>query len=195
MIYESLEIIKDQVSSYLNDKTGDANLVVLENIAKIDDPQVFNISDKVVLSLINLEEEAALKNQSRSLNENGETVYKNHPIHLNLYLLFSINRSGYDKSLIALSGILEFFQGKKVFTQSNTPLNPVIPALTTVTKFRFTVDLYTPTFEQQNYVWGTLGGKSLPSAMFKVSLVTIDRETIQEKGVIISQLTQEANPI
>jgi len=33
--------------------------------------------------------------------------------------------------------------------------------------------LYTPTFEDLNYIWGTLGGKQYPSALYKLSLVTI----------------------
>ena len=195
MIYQALEIIKDQVSKYLEAQIGDANLVVLENIAKLDDPGFNTITDKVVLSLINMEEEATLRNKQTSYVKNNETIYKNQPIHLNLYVLFSINRTGYDKSLNALATVIEFFQSKKVFNQANTVLNPAIPALAAVTEFKLTVDLYTPTFEQQNYIWGTLGGKSLPSAMFKITLVKIDSGRLLQKGSQISSADTTASPI
>lgn len=195
MIYQALEIIKDQASSYLESVLGTANLVVLENIAKLDEPGFNAITDKVVLSLINMEEEATLRNKKTAFIKNDETVYRNQPIHLNLYLLFSVNRTGYDKSLDALSGIIEFFQSKKIFTQANTVLNPAIPALADVNEFKLTIDLYTPTFEQQNYIWGTLGGKSLPSAMYKVTLVIIDSDRTLQRGTQISQAESNVNPI
>ena len=61
MIYETLEIVKDQVSKYLEQKTTDANLVVLENVSKHEDPDINTMNDKVVLSLLNIEEEISLK--------------------------------------------------------------------------------------------------------------------------------------
>ena len=60
MIYETLEIVKDQVSKYLELKTTDGNLVVLENVSKHNDPDLNTMNDKVVLSLLNIEEEASL---------------------------------------------------------------------------------------------------------------------------------------
>jgi hypothetical protein len=110
-------------------------------------------------------------------------------------VLFSVNRTGYDNSLNALATVIEFFQSKKVFTQANTVLNPAIPALAAVTEFKLTVDLYTPTFEQQNYIWGTLGGKALPSAMYKITLVKIDSGRLLQKGSQISSADSTALPI
>lgn len=188
MIYETLEIIKDQVSKYLEDQLGDANLVVLENIAKIDDPDVTTMTDKVVLSLINMEEELALKNRPNVHFKNGETIYKNKPINVNVYALFSANRNGYTKSLTALSSVIAFFQSKKTFNQSNTPLNPTTTALDNIKEFKFTVDLFTPTFEQLNYIWGTLGGKSVPNVLYRISIVTIEHDVIKAKGTPITEI-------
>ncbi|HPF10737.1 MAG TPA: DUF4255 domain-containing protein [Flavobacteriaceae bacterium] len=188
MIYETLEIIKDQVSQFLDSKLAEADLLVLENIAKVDDPDTTTMNDKVVLSLINLEEETALKNHPNVHFKNGNYETKNKPVNLNMYVLFSCNRSVYTKSMAALSAIIEFFQGKKVFNQQNTVLNPTIPALDAVKEFRFVVDLYTPTFEQLNYVWGTLGGKSVPNVMYKVSIVSVEGSTVAKKGTPILEI-------
>jgi len=190
MIYETLEILKDQVSNYLEAKLTDANLVALENIARLDDPDITTMNDKVVLSLLNLDEEVTLKNHPNVRFNNGETIYKNKPVNLNIYVLFSANRTGYSKSLTALSCVIEFFQSKNVFTQTNTLLNPTITALANIKEFKFLVDLYTPTFEQLNYIWGTLGGKSLPSVMYKVSLLKIESDAIKDKGTSISEMTK-----
>ena len=69
MIYETLEIVKDQVSKYLEQKTTDANLVVLENVSKHEDPDINTMNDKVVLSLLNIEEEISLKNNPNIKND------------------------------------------------------------------------------------------------------------------------------
>ncbi|MEZ4817255.1 MAG: DUF4255 domain-containing protein [Flavobacteriaceae bacterium] len=188
MIYETLEIIKDQVSLYLEEKLSEANLLVLENIAKMEDVDITTMNDKIVLSLINLEEEISLKNLPNVNFKNGSYEYKNKPINLNLYILFSANRTVYTKSITALSSIIEFFQNKKVFNQLNTPLNPTITALDNVKEFKFTIDLYTPTFEQLNYVWGTLGGKSVPNVMYKVSIIKVEGTAITKKGSAITTI-------
>ena len=57
-----------------------------------------------------------------------------------------------------------------------------------ITNFKFVVDLFTPTFEELNFVWGTLGGKQIPSVMYKVSLIEIEREAVLAKGGLISQV-------
>jgi len=191
MIYETLEIVKDQVSIFLEDKLAEANLVVLENIAKIDDQDITTMNDKIVMSMVNIEEEIALKNHPNVQVKNGEYIYKNKPVNLNVYVLFSANRNVYTKSVTGLSAIIEFFQNKKVFTQLNTVLNPTITALDDVKEFRFVVDLFTPTFEQLNYIWGTLGGKSVPNVMYKVSIVKVEGTSINDKGTPITEIAGE----
>ena len=195
MIYETLEIIKDQVTNYLEAKLSESSLVVIDNIAKLEDPEATALIDKIVLSLLNLEEEVALKNVPNIKFKNGEHVYENNPISLNLYILFSGNRNLYTKSITALSAIIEFFQSKHLFHQHNTILNPTISALDPIKEFKFTVELYTPTFEQLNFIWGTLGGKSLPSLMYKISLVRIDSSVIHEKGTPIHEISGEVKPM
>ena len=195
MIYETLEIVKDQVSKYLELKTADSNLVVLENVSKHDNQDINSMNDKVVLSLLNIEEEISLKNNPNVKFKNGETIYKNTPVNLNVFALFAANRSTYTRSLTAISLIIEFFQSKKIFTQTNTPLNPTIPAFENIKEFRFIAELYTPTFEQLNYIWGTLGGKALPSVLYKISVVKIESDTLLEKGTPITEISGILNSI
>jgi len=192
MIFETLEIVKDQVSIFLNDKFEETNMVVLENISNLEEPDNNPMINKIVLSLINIEEEISLKNHPNVQFKNGSYVYKNKPVNLNLYVLFSANRSTYTNSLTALSAVIEFFQNKKVFNQSNTVLSPSVPsAVNDMTEFRFVTDLYTPTFEQLNYIWGILGGKSVPSVMYKVSIVKLEGTSINDKGAPITEIAGE----
>jgi hypothetical protein len=58
------------------------------------------------------------------------------------------------------------------------------------------VDLCTLNFEQINHLWSTLGGKYLPSVLYKVRQLTIDEDsTVSESGFIKEvQLTEKVIP-
>jgi len=50
---------------------------------------------------------------------------------------------------------------------------------------RINIELYTLTFEQINYLWGSLGGRQAPFAMYKARLVMIrDIGKIRDTGII-----------
>ena len=97
MIFEIIQIITEQVNNYL-DEIGLDKPVVAENIAFLESQNEdigIALKDSVALTLINLDEEATLKNFPNHAIENAKTIYKNSIINLNLYLLFSANRDKY----------------------------------------------------------------------------------------------------
>ena len=191
MIFEVIQIISEQVNNYL-EEIGLDKSVVPENIAFLESQNEdigTALKDGVALTLINLAEEATLKNFPNHTIENTKTIYRNSIVNLNLYILFSANRDKYVNSLKDISKIIEFFQGKRLFTQANTIYNRSSSAMSNVDNFRFTVELYTPTFEELNYIWGTLGGKQLPSALYKVSMIQIERNIVQAEGQVIGEFT------
>ncbi len=191
MIFEVIQIIAEQVNSYL-EEIGLEKTVVPENIAFLESQNedvATALKDGVALTVINLDEEATLKNFPNHIIENTKTIYRNSIVNLNLFILFSANRDKYVNSLKDISKIIEFFQGKKLFTQANTIYNRNSSAMSNVDNFKFTVELYTPTFEELNYIWGTLGGKQLPSALYKVSMIQIERDIIQAEGQLIGEFS------
>ncbi|HNW50975.1 MAG TPA: DUF4255 domain-containing protein [Prolixibacteraceae bacterium] len=187
MIYETLQILKEQLEAYFSDE-GLGKIIILENIAlwESGSDDASKITGKVVLTLINTEEEATLKNIPNFIVKEGKTEYKNPPVHLNLFLLISANCETYDKSLRCISKIIQFFQGKKVFTSANTVYNRDNVAFDVFDSFKFIMELYSPTFEELNYVWGTLGGRQLPSAIYKIQLIQIEQDKkLAESEVIV----------
>lgn len=186
MIFEVLQIITEDVNNYIG-----GSPVSLDNIASVASEQgdSGSTSTDIILTLLNLQEETTLKNKPNYAVEGTRISYKNNIVNLNLYILFSANNDKYDEALKNLSKIIEFFQGKKVFTQANTIYNRDDVSMSKITNFRFVIDLFTPTFEELNFVWGTLGGKQIPSVMYKVSLVEIEREVILGKGELINQVS------
>jgi hypothetical protein len=183
MINESLQFIADELNKYLVLKMGPATeppRLVLGNVSRLFDGEVAaaGLNNKVILSLVNVEEDRVAKQQENFVRTDVSTRYKNPQLYLNLYILFSANRSGYTDSLTHLSYILQFFQFQHVFTQITHPDMDVRIQ-------KLCVDLCTLNFEQVNHLWSTLGGKYMPSVLYKVRQITIDEDlTVSESGFI-----------
>ncbi len=190
MIYEAIQIISQQLDNYLT-TAGLSNLVTIENIALFEtsSENTEKLTNKVVLTLLNLEEEATLKNlPNYKVIDKTTTEYRNPPVHLNLFLLISGNCNTYTNSLRSISKTIEFFQGKKIFTSENT-IFETKEDFDVLEHFKLIIELYTPTFEELNYVWGTLGGRQLPSVIYKIQLVEIDRKELIGTAKVITEIT------
>ncbi|MBA4408112.1 MAG: DUF4255 domain-containing protein [Bacteroidota bacterium] len=190
MIYEALQIISEQLDNYLS-AAGLGNLVTLENIAMIEtsNDNSNKLDNKVVLTLLNLEEETTLKNlPNYKVIDKTTTEYRNPPVHLNLFLLISGNCNSYSDSLRSISKTIEFFQGKKIFTSENT-VYEIKEDFDVLGHFKLITELYTPSFEELNHVWGTLGGRQLPSVIYKIQLVEIDQKLLKGTEKVILEIT------
>ena len=180
MIFETLTILSKEISAYL-----DSSNVVVDNISALEQgDEEGTMDNKLVITLLNIEEEKTLKNFPNTTVKDGRVQYKNPVVNVNLFVLFSANRSNYGFSLTDISKVIEFFQGKRVFTQANTTFVRE-GGLLNLGSFHFTAELYTPSFEELNFIWGTLGGRQLPSVLYKVSIVEIERgNVVGESGQI-----------
>lgn len=190
MIYEGIQIISQQLDKYLT-AAGLSNLVTLENIALFETSaeNTEKLNNKVVLTLLNIEEEPTLKNLPNfKVIDKNTTEYRNPPVHLNLFLLISGNCNTYTNSLRSISKTVEFFQGKKIFTSENT-IYETKEDFDVLEHFKLIIELYTPSFEELNYVWGTLGGRQLPSVIYKIQLVEINRKELTGTAKVITEIT------
>ncbi|PBJ15891.1 DUF4255 domain-containing protein [Flavobacterium sp. ACN6] len=180
MIYEIIQIITEQVNNYL-DQNGLEKSVVAGNIAwaEVQKNTSAALEDKTVLTLIRIEEDKALKNIPNYVAESSKTLYKSNDQSIILYLIFSANRNAYVNSLNEISKINTFFQEKSLFTQANTLYSNANDVMKNIKSFRFTVTVYTPEFEELNHIWGTLGGRQLPSLLYKVSHVEMEFNSTQ----------------
>lgn len=196
MIYETLQILKEQIQSFFTE-AGLDKVVALGNIAlwESGSDKAAKLEDKVVISLLKVEEEPSLKNTPSYKVVNDKTEYKNPPVNLNIYLLISANRDTYEKSLSSISRVIQFFQGKKVFTSTNTVYNRTNVALDVLDYFKFIVELYSPGFEELNHIWGTFGGRQLPSVIYKVQLAQIKQDKKLSTTEVIKNIKGEFKDI
>ncbi|NEP20467.1 MAG: DUF4255 domain-containing protein [Leptolyngbya sp. SIO4C1] len=189
MLFNALKIIQGAFQAYISEveePPPPAELMVLDNIAMAEDlgGNRENLDGKIVMSLVNIQEETTLKNIPNYRQENGRTVYKNSPVHLNLFVLFSVlHREQYETSLKRLSRVVEFFQWRKEFSFSTTPQSGVI-----VQDIKVYADLYSLTFEQLNHLWGALGGKQVPFVLYKLRVVALEAQKQQGEGPAITEI-------
>ena len=186
MIYEALQIITNQLNDYLANGST-TPVAVVANVADTDfSDAVEDLAEKVIVSLLNLEEEETLKNGPYYTKESGSTIYHNAPIHLNVYLLVSVNITPYKEAIRQLSRVIEFFQGKHLFTQNNTPITPDMDVtLEAGESFRFMMDFYSLSLEGSINLWSNLNSKRLPCVYYKLRILEIQRSSItEERGVI-----------
>ena len=196
MIYETLQILKEQLENYF-EEVGLSKNLVLDNIALWESgaKDADKLDGKVVLSLLNVEEEWTLKNTPVSKVVNNKAEYKNPPVNLNIFLMIAANCSSYDTSLSSISRTIEFFQSKKIFTSSNTVYNRSNPSAQILDHFKFIVELYTPGFEKLNHIWGTLGGRQLPSVVYKIQIIQISRDKKLASSEVITHIGGTLNEI
>ncbi|RZS92518.1 DUF4255 domain-containing protein [Aquimarina brevivitae] len=193
MIFEVLQIVTEELNTFF-DAEIDEKPISLDNIAFIESEQG-NQGDtnNVLLTLLHIQEEPTLKNISNHHIEGTKVVYKNHKVNLNLFIMFAANKDTYTESLKHISKVIEFFQSKRIFTQANTNFDRDLEGMDQVSDFKFTVELFTPSFEEMNFIWGTLGGKQYPSVIYKVSVLQIERDVTQSEGSLITEINGSIN--
>jgi Pvc16 N-terminal domain len=182
MIDLAMSLLQAELASYLTVHGDDAANVRIDNIGLAETSSGNSLIDHIVITLVNIEEESALKNQSALRRSGNAALYETAPTFLNLYVLISCNYfgDGYTLALRRLSLVIQFLQGKTSFSGATSASgNPDLADL------RFTLELYTLTFEQINHLWGSLGGRQVPFAMYKLRLVAItDRKRLREVPLI-----------
>lgn len=186
MLKQTIEYLVNNLNSQLNPGNQDP-LFVMDNVARLDVDNSANTScnqEKVLLTIVNIEEEKTLKNDPFYVRKNdpqdGVQIEKRNPtVFVNLYLLISCSGK-YEEALGRIGGVMEYFQGKNVFTAATAdPLDKYPPSIE-----KIVLDLYSLSFEQVNHLWGVLGGKYMPSVLYRLRLVPIQANRRDKVGRI-----------
>lgn len=134
----------------------------------VDDAGKWAIKDDHIgASLIHIEEDRVMKSHlPETVVAGGRNVVLEPRLKLNLHVLFAAKFQKYDEGLRLLSLVLTFFQSHPTFVPDTYPgLDPRIERLTT--------ELQPLSYEQINQVWAFIGGKQLPSAIYKVRMIAL----------------------
>lgn len=208
MIGVALKLLRDELSNYVFQNKRPDDLItrddiILHNITLMDGESQGDLSNKVVITLVNTEEESTLKNGSHVSRTTNGIKYVEPPVFLNLYILISSTlgqdlQDAYEFALHRLSLVIQFFQAKKSFTIKNSPFTTISNDANisdeNKEELKLNVELYTLTFEQINHLWGSLGGKQVPFSMYKIRLIKIQQNT-GEVAPVIEELENNSTVI
>ncbi len=198
MIEEALELITEELNVFLGQKEPNyrnTNTAVLSDLVNQTGELIITAEDNtqrdnLIITLINVEEETIGKSQLPYIrNPDRSITLANPEIKLNLYILFSAfsnmqANERYRNCLRLIDYVVRFFQSKAVFNHENTPnLSPEIEKLI--------MELISITFEQQNYLWGTLGAKYMPSVLYKLRLLIIRELDDSLEGIAIDEIQRD----
>ncbi len=171
MIEQAFAHVVAELNGYFHVRSQIPERVVADSLFTLQGTVNQEVNDKVVMSLVNVEEDPtyhSVETLERRADGVGERVRP--PIKVNLYVLFVANLGNYGEAMKALGLVMSFFQHRPAFDYAS------IPALAD-RRGRMLFELHSLTFEQVNHLWGALGGKYMPSVMYKVGLVDIrDRQ-------------------
>ena len=151
--------------------------------------------DLLYLSVVNVKEEKTLKNVPTYVRNDAAltVIYENPPVFLNLQILLTATHGIYVNALTVLSRAIRFFQFKNIFTPENVvpasmttsaPANP----LDQLESFKLIFDLYSPTMEEVNHLWGTLGGKQYPFVLYMMRMLELKFKAIQNEAGLITEV-------
>jgi hypothetical protein len=204
MLSHALTIVTNELEKHLTDTYGPGAVTpqvrlgnIAEGVGGGANPGTVP-RDILDFSMVNIREEKTLKNVPNMVRNDAtlRVVYENPPLYLNFHILVVATHSSYANALLMLSRAIKFFQFSNVFDQNsvtpaslttNAPGNP----LDQLETFKLIFDLYSPTMEEVNHLWGTLGGKQYPFALYTLRLLELKFKAVQAEAGLITEVVND----
>lgn len=142
--------------------------------------------EDIVITLLRLEEETSRKPQSvfqygideKDGKRKALSKKRNPDVCLNLYVLISSHAQVYETALAQISDVVYWMNSIDYEMGSDE-----------ISGNHLRVELQSLTAEQHNSMWQTLGGKMVPSVVYKVRMVTISSESSSQPVYPVSSLS------
>ena len=173
MIEDVVGFLRDRLNEAIpRDPSGGSaeDLFVYAGTKKED--SVSFTANAVSMLLVRIEEETTLRPPDPfvMIAADGTRKRVEPEIRMNVFVLFVARfPDDYRLSLQLLSRLIRYFQKHRVFTRETSPeLSERVPLLI--------LELVTPSFSEQNQIWGTLRVSYQPSALYKVRMVIFQDE-------------------
>lgn len=168
MIASVFKFLRDRLNKTVTrDSTGGPVEDLFVYVGTDKEDAVSFRSDAVSMLLIRIEEDATLRPPDLYARTapDGSNLRTEPEIRMNLYILFVARfPDDYNRSLHYLSRVVRYFQNHRVFNHENSSdLDEDLSQLI--------LELVTPTFSEQNEIWGALRASYLPSALYKLKLI------------------------
>jgi hypothetical protein len=144
------------------------DLVVASCLHEQDGSVATHAANKLAVFLVNIERDTLPQSAPR-VTSGPRVGLQPAPVCLNLMVMFAAHFGGshYGEALKLIASTIAFFQSRPVLDHHNTPdLDPRID--------RLALDIENLSLGDLGNVWGLLGGKYVPSVLYRVRMVSID---------------------
>ena len=183
MINLAIQLLAGQLNQYLRRTYNlGEDVVVVSNLLEMDGSVAANVNNKLVVFLVNIEKDAVPFRQVSSHDVGRREMQGSAPYYFNLYLMMTANFTGnsYSEALKFLSSTISFFQKNYVIDHQTAPeMDSRIEKLI--------LDIENLSIQDLSNLWGALGGKYLPSIMYRVRMVAFDAEDITGRIPLVSE--------
>ncbi len=199
MIRTALEFIKKELDAYIVERENEpanyspGNVVDLRSIILPNGNINLDNNKHITVMLTGIEEERREGKRPYTVTtDDNKFLRLNPPVDLDLFVLFVAHSSDYETALRDLSDVVSFFQGNAVFDDQKFPsLNagvaePGNKPWQLIERLSFRLCNFS--FEQQNNLWAMLGGKYIPSALYKMNMLTFFETRSKEKMEPITEM-------
>jgi hypothetical protein len=186
MIDTTLVFLRDQLNGYLAQRYSSREpLVVVASLSSLDGTVPTGIDNRVVLTLANVEREGAAGSAPQLRPGNGGFARLAPPLHLNLYILVSAWFPGnYVEALKLLSAVVGYFQGKPAFASGLAGFPRGLE--------RLTMEIVNLDPQGLNNLWAGLGGRYLPSVLYKARMLTVQEGWVLEQVPAVTSTDADA---
>ena len=182
MIDLAIGHVVDQLNAYFNLRSQVPDRVVAGSLYDLNGKENSKTRDKVVLAIVNVEEERVYRSvELFEKRADGTSEKVKPPIRVNLFILVVANLAAYDEAMKSLGLVMSFFQHRRTFDYN------AIPDLTDQ-EGRMSFELHNMSFEQLNHLWGAVGGKYMPSVVYKVGFVRIRDRQVEAEVLPVEEI-------
>lgn len=190
MINDLILFIRNELDSFISNKIGTTGKFVLfTNLNNVIEKGAES-SVKIIISIVNIEEEKILKSPDNYVRKNNEINYRKPPVWLNIICLFTCYTKSTDDytGIDMLENVVQYFQSKPRLNKSNA----IVPDNYPDGIEELNTEFISLNYEQTNYLWGLFGGKYHPSVIYKFKTIPVDNADITPGGPPIQETAVSA---
>jgi hypothetical protein len=150
------------------------DIAVVSSLIEVDGSTNQASLNKIALFLVSIEKDTrSIQSTTTAQSSDGRIVQSSQPLSINLYVMVSANFPGanYQKGLRLLSNSTCFFQRNSVFDHNTSPDLPQNIG-------KLILDIENLDMAALSQIWGILGGKYVPSVLYKIRMLSINTSDI-----------------
>ena len=185
MIHHAVGLVASRLNQHLKVRLQSPDdLVVVSTLTDHEGKPAAQVRNRLVLFVTDICEETAARSVALRQTAGGRMAVKAAPVHLNVFFMTCANfdPQNYMEALKVLSHSVQFFQSNQLLTQQNAP--EMHAGLEQVN-----CEINNLAEDTNSHLWGIHGGRYVPSVHYKMRLITIDGDAMQDEVPLVTGIT------